>query len=322
MKISVYITSYNQKAYLGEAIDSVLAQTLQPYEIIVVDDASGDGSQSLIAGYVSRYPGLVKGVYHPLNQGVAAARNTALANATGDFVTYVDGDDRFQPGKLKTEARRLAETPGAGLVYSGVRIIDAHGQPIDSWGLQDGLPEGDIFEAVFGRQFPRRQLFRSELVDMNAWRQIGFYDPTLAVYEDYEMRIRLSRHLRAAACRQALSEHRRHAGGLSRRPAEDFLQAFIYLREKHQPLLDSLPAGRREPLVTALDSWQARLVRRVALEKAAGGDRGQAWELYRHSQTLDPGLDSWFLAQYFLPPRLAAWLREQRWRTRQRRIRD
>jgi glycosyltransferase involved in cell wall biosynthesis len=323
MKITVYIPSYNQSQYLGEAIESVLQQTHAPYEVIIVDDASTDDSRSLIESYRSRYPQRVRVILHAQNCGVAVVRNSALQAARGDYVTYVDADDRFFPDKLALEVRRMEQVAQAGLVYSAVRIIDADGRMIDSWGKHAQLPEGDIFEAVFGRRFPRRQLFRSELVNLNAWRQIGFYDPRLPVYEDYEMRIRLTRHLPAAACQQVLSEHRRHPAGLSRRPAADFLQAFSYLREKHQPLLDGLPADRQARLLADLDGWQANLMRRLALEQAASpgnrrDNRRQAWELYQQSQKLAPGPDFRFLAQYLLPDGLIDWLKKLRGRIRQR----
>ena len=105
--ISVYITSYNQREFLAEAIDSVLAQTLPPHQIIVVDDCSTDGSQDIIADYARAHRGLFSPIYHRDNTGVAQVRADALAAVTGDLVTYVDGDDRYLPTKLEQEAAAL-----------------------------------------------------------------------------------------------------------------------------------------------------------------------------------------------------------------------
>ena len=122
-RISVYITSYNQKEYLVEAIDSVLNQTLKPFEIIIVDDCSTDGSREVIAGYALRYPDLVNPIYHTRNQGVAQARIDALQMVTGDYVTYVDGDDRYLPTKLEKEARLLQENANdLGMSYENQEL--------------------------------------------------------------------------------------------------------------------------------------------------------------------------------------------------------
>ena len=94
MKISVYISSYNQKEYLQVAIESVLNQTFLPYEIIIVDDCSSDGSQELIKEYSKKYS-FIRYVFHKENKGIAQVRITALSKVTGDFVTYLDGDDLY-----------------------------------------------------------------------------------------------------------------------------------------------------------------------------------------------------------------------------------
>ncbi|MBT7715794.1 MAG: glycosyltransferase family 2 protein, partial [Deltaproteobacteria bacterium] len=87
MKISVFITSYNQKKFLIEAIESVLNQTLSPFQIIVVDDSSKDLSQEVIAGYAARYPNLITPIFHKRNTGVAQVRIDALNAVNGDYVT-------------------------------------------------------------------------------------------------------------------------------------------------------------------------------------------------------------------------------------------
>ena len=124
MRISVYITSYNQKAFLKEAIDSVLNQTLQPYEIIIVDDCSTDGSQELILSYADKYV-YVKPIFHKKNLGVAKVRITALSNIKGDYVTYVDGDDVFLPNKLEIEAN-LIKSGEFNVAFSNNMYVDSN----------------------------------------------------------------------------------------------------------------------------------------------------------------------------------------------------
>ena len=95
--ISVIICSYNQSVILREAIDSVINQTLPASEIIVCDDASTDGSQELIRSLEIQSGGLIRGIFQERNVGVAANRNTGLKAATGELVTWLDGDDIFLP---------------------------------------------------------------------------------------------------------------------------------------------------------------------------------------------------------------------------------
>ena len=307
MRISVYIPSYNQKAYLIEAIESVLAQTLRPHQVIIVDDASADGSQEVIAGYASRYPGWITPICHTQNQGVAAARNNALQAVTGNYVTYVDGDDRYLPTKLEAEAACLAAAPGSQLVYSNYYMIDEQGQRLDQW-ASGSLPEGDIFCQVFGRQFPRRRLFRSELVHYASWQQIGFYDPELRVFEDYDMRIRLTHRLRAAYTKKTLSEYRLLGTGLSKLAGQVYLQAFEYIRQKNSPLLASQPIEGQRQVSRQLDQWQAALLRRMgrqALQSGPGcpASRAQAFQHYRASLKYHRTFDTLFWLEFILSPR-------------------
>src|SRR3954469_3080161 len=127
--ISVIITSYNQKNYLIEAIESVINQTVKPHEIIIVDDHSTDDkSIEIIREYVARYPTLVKAIFQEKNVGIPKNRNTALHKVTGNYVAILDGDDRFLPDKVETELAALRQHPAVQCIYSNVRYIDAGGQ--------------------------------------------------------------------------------------------------------------------------------------------------------------------------------------------------
>ena len=93
MKISVYITSYNKIQYIEQSIKSVLSQTLKPFEIVIIDDASQDGSRGIIQSYASQYPNLIFPIFNEFNICIAKCRNKALRALNGDLVTFLDGDD-------------------------------------------------------------------------------------------------------------------------------------------------------------------------------------------------------------------------------------
>lgn len=95
--VSVIIPVYNNRQYISKSIESVLAQSLRDFEVIVVDDFSSDGSQEI----VRRYKDAVTLLCHEVNQGVSVARNTGTAASRGRFIAYLDGDDLWAPNKLE-----------------------------------------------------------------------------------------------------------------------------------------------------------------------------------------------------------------------------
>lgn len=316
MKISVYITSYNQKAYLVEAIESVLNQTLRPFEIIIVDDCSTDGSQEVIAGYASRYPELITPIYHTRNQGVAQTRIDALQAVTGGYVNHVDGDDRFLPTKLEKEAKLLRDNPNAQIAFSNYYYMTADGIHTGVWADGETPPQGDVFRRTFARDFPRRSLFRNELVDYQAWKRVGFYDSNLCLFEDYEMLIRLTKQLRVVYHDEPLAEYRRHNVGLSRAEAAQHLAALEYIYQKNKPLLDDLSVAERGDVQRKLGGWMAEITRRAAHEairddQRQRGGREQALKYYVQCLKYQPRcfLDYKLILGILLPHSVYGWLR-------------
>jgi glycosyltransferase involved in cell wall biosynthesis len=115
-RISVMIPVYNGEAYLGEAVQSVLAQSYRPIEIVVVDDGSDDASATV----ARRFGDAVRYERQP-RCGNGAARNRAVALATGELFTFLDADDRLVPGALQRLAGVLERDPSLQAVYGHVR---------------------------------------------------------------------------------------------------------------------------------------------------------------------------------------------------------
>lgn len=311
MKISVYITSYNQRAYLIEAIESVIKQTLRPFEIIIVDDCSTDGSQEVIERYAEAHPDLIRPFYHEQNLGIPRNRRFALEQVRGDLVTYLDGDDRFLPRKLEMELDTLMNHPEAQIVYSNVYYIDADGQRTGVWA--DGNippPSGDVFREAFGRSFPRGSLFRNELTDYQCLKKIGFYDVSFPIYEDWELKIRLTKYFKVAYCPEPLVEYRRHLEGISRTSASVHLKVMRKIYEKNRPLLDDLPEADCVMIEKRLTSKFAQLAKRASREEIEKGDRGLALKYWLESLRYNPrGFDPKWLARFLLPAQLYSGLR-------------
>ena len=266
MRISVYITSYNQKNYLIEAIDSLLNQTLRPFQIIIADDCSTDGSQEVISGYTSHYPDLITPIYHAQNQGVSQTRIDALQAVTGDYVSRVDGDDRFLPTKLEKEAKSLRDNPNAQIAFSDHYFMRVNGIHTGVWAGKESPPQGYVFRQTFARDFPRHSLFKMDLVNYQAWMKVGTYDPNLSLYEDYDMCIRLTKHLQVTYYAEPLSERRIHHLGLSGAKAAQHLAALEYIYRKNKPLLDDLSVLERRDVEWNLGGWMAAVALQAAYE--------------------------------------------------------
>ncbi len=115
--VSVIIPTYNRAHLLGRAIESVLDQTYQDFEIIVVDDASADETEEVVKSFGDDR---INHIRHQKNKGGSAARNTGIKAARGEFIAFLDSDDEWVPKKLEKEIDRLQTLSNeVGVVYSG-----------------------------------------------------------------------------------------------------------------------------------------------------------------------------------------------------------
>ena len=123
-RVSAVITTYNQAAYIGAAVASVLDQTYSEVETVLVDDGSTDGTARELAPFRDR----IRYIYQP-NQGIAAARNTGVQHTTGSLVAFLDGDDLWSPEKLEIQVEASLRHSDAGLIvadgvyFDGSRIL-------------------------------------------------------------------------------------------------------------------------------------------------------------------------------------------------------
>jgi glycosyl transferase family 2 len=133
MKISVAVAAYNAADYLREAIDSALAQTLQPFEIVVVDDGSTDRTRQVCEAFGER----VRYLYQE-NDGTAGigARWKSIQESRGEWIALLDHDDRWLPAKLEKQVEALKQFPDSGIVLTRYRGIGAAGEEVPSSEMQ------------------------------------------------------------------------------------------------------------------------------------------------------------------------------------------
>lgn len=122
-RMSVVMPVYNVEAYIAEAIQSVLDQTFEDFELIIVDDGGQDGSIDIARNFDDPRIRIVP----QENRGLAGARNTGIAEAQAPYIALLDSDDRWHPDKLMLHFVHLQANPHIGVSYAGSRMIDEHG---------------------------------------------------------------------------------------------------------------------------------------------------------------------------------------------------
>lgn len=134
--LSVVIPTFNRASELGNAIRSVLQQTVRVDEVVVVDDGSTDETRSVVRGF----PPSVRYHYQE-NQGTGVARNRGVAEASGDVIAFLDADDYWSPHKLDAQLRVLEALPDVGWVATNLLVVDSHGSPVKGrQGLERAVP--------------------------------------------------------------------------------------------------------------------------------------------------------------------------------------
>lgn len=184
-KVSVIIPAYNAERFLAETIQSALGQTYQDFEVIVVDDGSTDGTREVVAAFDDPR---IRYTYQD-NRGPAAARNTGIAAATGEYIAPLDADDLALPHRFATQIGILEAHPTLAVVGSGYVWIDEEGRdvPWDNHSWQKWPELNQIRDWLFDCPFvPSATMFRRA-----AWEDIGGFDEGLIGPEDWNFWMRL-----------------------------------------------------------------------------------------------------------------------------------
>ena len=124
--VSVYLVSYNQEKYIGEGLESVLAQKGNfELEIVVADDASTDSTAQIIAEYKRKYPDVIVPILRAVNVGPNANIIDAISHCTGEFIAHMDGDDLMLPGKIQAQLEVFAKHPDCMMVAHNMKVFEA-----------------------------------------------------------------------------------------------------------------------------------------------------------------------------------------------------
>ena len=182
-KVSIIIPTYNRADLLREALDSVLAQTYQEFELLVVDDGSTDNTRELVAGYGERTAYVFQE-----NRGVSSARNLGIQSSTGEFIAFLDSDDLWLPEKLEQQVTIMEQHPDLQLCHTeeiwirrGVRV-----NPKKKHKKHGGY--------IFHYCLPLCVISPSSvLIRRTLFEKVGYFDENLPACEDYDLWLRITK---------------------------------------------------------------------------------------------------------------------------------
>jgi glycosyltransferase involved in cell wall biosynthesis len=203
-RVSVIIPAYNAAEFIGEALDSVGAQTFRDFEVLVIDDGSTDGTADIAEAY-----GDPVRVMRTSNHGAARARNTGVAAATGELVAFLDADDIWEPDKLARQV--VAIRAERRFVYCDTLSFGL--QTMSGMRMSGGgtLPSGNILVDLVQNNFVATS---TVLIDREVVQRAGGFDVDLRVGEDWMLWLRAARLTEASYVPAVLVRYRIHAGSM------------------------------------------------------------------------------------------------------------
>jgi hypothetical protein len=268
MKASVIVPVYKVEKYVADTIQSVLNQTYQDFELIIVDDGSPDRSIDICRQFKDSRITILR---QP-NQGVCAARNTGIGHAKGDYIAFLDGDDLWLPEKLAKHITHLQKNPRIGVSFSRSAFIDEKGK---SLGIYQMPKLTKITPALIIRRNPigngsapviRREVFQAiEYQDsVGGVVKNCYFDPKLAHFEDVEcwLRISLLTDWQTEGIPEALTLYRVNSQGASTnldKQVEDLEKVLTKTREYAPDLIEEHGEAAKAYEIRKLARWAVRL---------------------------------------------------------------
>lgn len=255
-KVSVIIPTYNRAHFIAQAVESVLMQTYQDFELIIIDDGSTDNTKEVLESYRDRLH-----YFYQENQGRSVARNRGIELAKGEYIAFLDSDDLWLPNKLSRQVPIL-ETSDLDivLVHGYKQVVDTHLSPVPGWEIEKlrkcfapAVENKQTYEAFIQGICP---LFTSTvLVRKSATEVVGGYDPELKALEDLDfyLRLLLNNYKFAFLGEPAVILYRCHSGN-----TDALLSNLGYLKvyQKHLSLCQAFARSDNTSKAKSLIYWQ------------------------------------------------------------------
>ena len=233
VSVSIVIPTHNRREFLQEAVESVLQQTYEDFEVIVVDGGSTDGTVEFLQSVTDKR---LDCIFHEQPHGVSRARNAGLERATGEYIVFLDDDDRLFEEAIGVLVETIeAQTAACGGVYAANQFVYSSGRTVDRY-VNDGRIERFEDASVGG---PSCTLVRRSVVG-----EIGRFDESLPACEDTDFWIRLFERFHMIALDRVLYERRFHEEQMTNDP-ELMLQGQKRVLEKHRESLSETNLAQR-----------------------------------------------------------------------------
>jgi glycosyltransferase involved in cell wall biosynthesis len=209
--VTAVIPCFNYGRFVAGGIDSVFAQTYPNIECVVVDDGSTDETANVLRGFGERIR-----VIHQPHRGVSAARNAAIAVSRGDFIALLDGDDKWQPGKIEAQLAHLTKHPHIGCVGCGLEHIYADGTIEPLPGRRNHADRRTTYRNLALRRFWIGGSGSGAFIRRSVLRLVGPFDEQLVAAEDWDMWLRIAAEADIDNVEPMLVSINRHGTGVFR----------------------------------------------------------------------------------------------------------
>lgn len=310
--VSVVIPTFNRAGLLNRAVESVVAQSHEHWELIIVDDGSTDGTPKQLALWQARLKGRLVALRQS-NQGSSAARNLGIDAARGDLIAFLDSDDEFRPDKLERQVELFSLRPNLGLVYSDYAYIDLDGVRHDSamqakWpqagripkiavaprlyecpGLFDHLVRGYFLATIVG-------MVRRDVLAKGIRFPVG-----LSYAEEWLFFLRVARVAAAGFVNEPLSIHHATPGSLARTDKHANVQGRLEILHAIENAFPDLERGQRR----AINNATVHTQRQLAFDALRSGLTQQALSHAAAAWLRRPNLETSVDVLRFLGHRLA-----------------
>ena len=300
-KVSVIIPCYNAMRFLPRTVDSVLKQSCQDFEIILINDGSADHIEQWANTLEDERIHLIS----QANQGPATARNTGIKHAGGEYIAFLDADDLWHPLKLEKQVDALEANPKVGLVYTWVLLIDEQDNPLeDVWKTSH---EGDVWETLIeGNMIACGSvpMVRSACIE-----SIGLFETFAFACEDWDFWLRIAARYPFKVIKEILVYYRESPTSLSRSRGNSLGQELAKIEKSYRYLIEkafqSAPEklrhleARSQALVSLDIAWKAL--------KSPGSNRDYVQHYRRQAISYYPQVS--FLSEYKKINRAALFIR-------------
>ena len=204
-KVSIILPTYNGEKYIKTAINAILAQTYNNWELIIVDDCSTDNTNKIINEFAQKDL-RIKVIRNEVNKKVAASLNIGFSHAAGDYYTWTSDDNYYKPAAIEKMVKFLQKNPDYGMVYAISDMIDENGKKYAEWGATPADAE-KIFDANYiGACF---------LYTKGVAKKVGEYSQNLTLVEDHEYWIRIKLAAKITNIPESLYVYRLHSKSLT-----------------------------------------------------------------------------------------------------------